>query len=160
MKPVPLTQGTFALVDDKDYERVMKHKWRFGGGNGHPAAVRTARINGRRTTVLLSHYILATRFPVIDHADGDPMNNQRCNLRPCTRLQNAKNRKIQKHSSRYKGVSYFKATGKWQCSIGINGGKKHLGFFDDEREAAYAYDISAIHFYGRFARTNQQMGVL
>lgn len=42
-------------------------------------------------------------------------------------------------SSKYKGVTWDKASNKWKSQIIINGKKKHLGRFDSEIEAHHAY---------------------
>ncbi|OLE10689.1 MAG: hypothetical protein AUG89_11540 [Acidobacteria bacterium 13_1_20CM_4_56_7] len=104
---------------------------------------------------------LVSGIPIgVDHVDGNPLNNQRANLRQANRYQNGQNRKVQKHSSRFKGVSFWKSVGKWVASINVNGKKRHLGYFKDETDAAKRYDRAAELNFGVFARTNKQMGLL
>lgn len=62
-------------------------------------------------------------------------------------------------TSRFKGVSWNIGVEKWRAGIRINGKGKHLGYFDDEIEAAYVYDAAAIESFGEFARTNEMMGL-
>lgn len=91
----------------------------------------------------------------IDHIDGDRANNNINNLRACSQSQNAANSKLNKNStSGFKGVSWFEANGRWSSHITINGKKKHLGYFDDAREAARTYDKAANYFFGEFSRQN------
>ena len=57
-------------------------------------------------------------------------------------------------SSVYKGVSFHKQSKKWVAQIQIHGKPKHLGLFANEKEAAEAYNTSAVEFYKEFARLN------
>ncbi len=167
MRRIPLTQGKFALVDDEDYERVSQFKWRYCPDYRNPKtigkAVRTVRIVGKRTTEHMSRFILRLKpgEPDADHRDGNGLDNRRNNLRVCkTPFQNGQNRTIQTHSTPYKGVHALKSANTYQSHINVNGKRIYLGSFRTPEEAAYAYDLSAMHFFGEFARTNQQMGVL
>ncbi len=91
----------------------------------------------------------------VDHIDGDRTNNNYENLRFATHSENSRNMK--KHadgSSIYKGVSYHKASNKWYAQMRINGKQTYLGYFEDEREAAEAYNTAAIEHFGNFAKIN------
>jgi hypothetical protein len=91
----------------------------------------------------------------IDHIDGNKLNNQRVNLRFCTRTQNACNGKSRKNSSsKYKGVNFDKQTGRWLARIQMNKKQKNLGRFDNEVDAAIAYNKMATELHGVFARLN------
>lgn len=91
-----------------------------------------------------------------DHIDMNPRNNSRSNLRLATLTQQNANRIKQKgnYTSKYKGVSWYPNAKKWQVKIGINGKRKHVGYFKSEEEAARAYDEAAKEYFGEFARTN------
>ncbi len=91
----------------------------------------------------------------VDHIDGDRTNNHYENLRYATSSENSRNMK--KHadgSSIYKGVGYKKAANKWQAQLYTNSKQTYLGVFDNEREAAEAYNAAAKEHYGKFARLN------
>jgi len=91
----------------------------------------------------------------IDHKDRDPLNNLDDNLRICTRIQNSQNK--EKHinnSSGYIGVSWDTHAKKWRAYITINYKKKHLGNFTIKEDAARAYNVAAIHYFGEFAVLN------
>lgn len=92
---------------------------------------------------------------MLDHRDGNPLNNRIENLRPATRQQNQQNQRSYKNSSsKYLGVSWQKKNKKWRAQIQINGEKRCLGLFDDEIEAAKAYDAGAREHFGEFANPN------
>jgi hypothetical protein len=69
-------------------------------------------------------------------------------------LAAARAERKQRTSSRYLGVSFQKSAGKFAASIGLPGGKRYLGLFDDEEAAALAYDHAALAARGSPARIN------
>ena len=78
----------------------------------------------------------------LDHIDINPDNNNIKNLRECTESQNKRNQRKRKGcSSKYKGVTASR--GKWQASIRVDGVKRFLGRFVNERDAAKAYNQGA-----------------
>lgn len=92
---------------------------------------------------------------IIDHIDHNGLNNQRHNLRICTYSQNACNRNPYRNtSSKYKGVTFYKKTGKWRSVIRYNKKTYSIGSFDTEIEAAIAYNKKAIVMFGNFAGLN------
>lgn len=169
MRRIPLTQGKFALVDDEDFERVSQFKWRAYCSPDKQKrwyAARTVRVpakpKDRYFVVLMHRFILPHDMPHTDHRDRDGLNNQKENLRPCTRIQNGRNRGIQKNKSGFKGVTFKKnhPSKPWCARVTLEGKRIHLGLFASAEDAAKAYDVAALCHYGEFARTNQQMGAL
>ena len=92
---------------------------------------------------------------LIDHKDGDGLNNCKSNLRWATCGQNLQNAfKRANCSSKYKGVRWNASANKWDARIQIDNSPIYLGLFSDEIEAAKAYNDAAIRYFGEFARAN------
>jgi len=93
-----------------------------------------------------------------DHINRNGLDNRKANLRPVTRAQNTLNRlytfKRKGSPSKYKGVTWHKYTKKWQVQICYAGKHKFVGYFNNEIEAAKAYDKAARKFHGDFAVLN------
>lgn len=154
MKEIPLTQGYKALVDDIDYNRLNQFLWQvIIKENYSPYAYRTDRTNGKET-IYMHREILQCDLKV-DHRDGNGLNNQRYNLREATSQQNSFNitKRSKTTSSAYKGVCWNRQNKQWQSYIYFNK-KIHLGYFEDEIDAAIAYNNKAIELFGEFAKLN------
>lgn len=92
---------------------------------------------------------------VVDHIDGNGLNNQKSNLRQCTYAQNKQNsRKRKRTSSQFKGVNFHKGGQNWQAYITVNKKRIWLGRFNSEIEAASIYDAKARECFGEYAVTN------
>lgn len=161
---VPLTRGLFARIDAADLALVADRAWtahRRGGGLYVQAG---ARINGRKTVAYLHRVLVGARpGQLVDHRNGDTLDNRRENLRLCTPVENSRNKVSSQRAKRgrYKGVFLKRKNGKWRASIGAGeraaSGKArtvHLGTFRTEAEAARAYDAAALAHFGEFAALN------
>lgn len=158
MKMILLSQGKFAVVDDIDYEWLMRWSWcAVKSDKGVWYAVRTDR-TGREKQVRMHREIMNAPDGIeVDHKDNDGLHNWRDNLRECTHAQNLSNRGLFSNSTTgYKGVSIFRQNGKvrYQAKIRVDGKLIHLGLFDTDVEAAKAYDAAAPQYFGEFARLN------
>ena len=77
----------------------------------------------------------------IDHIDRNKANNSISNLRWISKSNNLRNRpKMQNTSSKYMGVCFDKANGKYRAQIQINNKNKYIGIYDKEEEAGRAFD--------------------
>jgi hypothetical protein len=149
-REIPLTQGRVALVDDSDYEAVLAvGKWHLSTCDGRLYAQ-----NAKSKSVIRLHKFL-TGWPLVDHVNGDGLDNRRANLRRATASQNSANIDPPSHNtSGYKGVTLYKRTGRWRGHITVDGTQRHLGYFATAEEAARAYDAAALATWGEFARPN------
>ena len=75
---------------------------------------------------------------VVDHINGDKLDNRAKNLQIVTNRHNTSKDKKNK-TSNYTGVSWHKIHKKWVSSIKINGKSIYLGNFINEYEAHLAY---------------------
>lgn len=156
MKEIQLTQGKVALVDDEDYEYLNQFKWYAHKDYKSPNiwyAVRSEYTKGKLTMISM-HWVIMNK-KLIDHVDTDGLNNQKYNLRHCTRQQNSQNKNVYKNStSTFKGVCWNIIKQKWQTSIGYNSKRIFLGYYISKIEAAKEYDIKAKELFGEFANLN------
>ena len=156
MKTISLTQGKMALIDDEDFDRVSAFKWYY---SRHGYAVRSAhRADGNPKRIYLHRFVVdAPDDMVVDHMDGNTLNDQRHNLRMCAQSENQRNQRRTKvgQSSKYKGVDWNASRKKWRARIVLDGKSIMLGRYDGEVEAARAYNAAALKYFGAFAALNE-----
>lgn len=149
MSRIPVYRGArhagWMLVDDADYQDVMQWLWKVHA-NGY--VYRHAA--GEGSIAIHRHLMGLTIGDLrdVDHENGDPLDNRRTNLRVCTRAQNGQNRNGGRRggSSKYRGVSFCKQTGRWAAHARVNYKQHFLGRYDTEKQAAKAAsDFRAKH---------------
>jgi hypothetical protein len=163
MKKIALSgkygKDKFALVDDEDFDELNKYKWRCTSDGYVKRSTTIKTINGERKdiTIYMARFIANTPLGLeADHEDTNTLNNQKYNLRNCTRSENEHNKnKAKTNTSGYKGVSYDKSRNKWVASIMVAGKTIFIGRFDNDIEAAIEYNKSAIEHHGKFAKLNE-----
>ena len=168
VKKIPLggywskRSGMCALVDDDDYGWIREYSWRAFRPQNKTCyyAVRTCLQHEKENAwrmhqaIMVRHKLIKKGQP-IDHKNGNTLDNRKVNLRPCTTSQNFQNAKKQRNcTSKYKGVCWHKSARKWVAYAGPHGKQKTLGHFENEKDAARAYDEYARKNYGEFARLN------
>lgn len=152
MKAIKLQRsGEVAVVDDSDFGLVSRFVWHLRKSKKH----RYAYTSVNSKPVYMHKLLLKRRgFKLVDHKDGDGLNNRRANLRPCTYAQNQFNQRKHRGLSQYKGVYRLKSSGKWVARIGFDYKDIYLGTFTIEKEAARAYDQKARELFKEYARLN------
>jgi hypothetical protein len=163
---IRLTECKFTIVDPADFYRLNSFYWLTCGKNDNLYAARLIRLKSGRLGTVLMHreiyfncsnaHLSNLSRSVVDHRNTDSLDNRRANLRLATHSQNSCNSRRDKSNtySRYRGVSFSKRKGKWFAAIRANGRKLWLGYFDNEIDAARAYDTAARKYHGEFARLN------
>jgi hypothetical protein len=149
IRRIPVGQGLFATVDAADYPKLSKYKWyAYRHGRRIYAVCHT-----KGKTVYMHRMITrARKGELVDHFDGNGLNNRRCNLRVCTAAQNRANSRPCGGVSGYIGV--YPKGNKWRAGIGYRGKYYYLGLFDDPVEAARARDRKAYELHGPYAYLN------
>jgi hypothetical protein len=142
--PVRLTYT--AMVDANDLPVLAALEWRM-----------LSRYVVTRGKGRMPMHRMIVRVPngiVVDHKDGNALNNKRENLRPATHGQNMANRiKTGASRSRYLGIKYSRWR-KWFAVVRANGKQFQSQAFDSEESAAREYDRLARQHHGEFARLN------
>lgn len=156
MKNIELSKGHYTQVDDEDYDELNKYKWYCNvqkSGKYIYAARRTFKASFH---ISMHKQIMGTnKNELIDHIDHDGLNNQKKNLRVCTKKDNVRSSRLaSSNTSGYKGACWHKGANKWMASICVNQRHIYLGLYSDKIEAAKVYDEAAIKYFGEFAYTN------
>lgn len=99
----------------------------------------------------------APKGMVVDHINGDTLDNRRSNLRLCTHAQNISHRtKLNKNNtSGYAGVYWSKQTNKWVVRVRCQYEYIRLGHFLSKKDAAWVYNQAASQLFGEFAYQNK-----
>jgi hypothetical protein len=150
MKEIKLTKNQVAIVDDDQFDTVSQFKW-YCGKDGY------AKRSQNKKIVFMHRVIMSPdNNKLVDHINGDTLDNRKTNLRYCNNQQNNYNRGPMSHNiSGYKGVSWRKSNQKWYAQIKHNAKTKYIGYFKTKEEAAIAYNNVASKLFGEFARLNK-----
>jgi len=96
---------------------------------------------------------------VIDHINGDKLDNRIENLRLVTVSQNGMNRKVSRsNTSGYVGVTFCKDSQKWNASLYEDNNHVYLGTFQTKEEAVSARKAAEELYHGEFARVTTTQG--
>jgi hypothetical protein len=154
MKELALSSGAgVTIVDDDDFEYLSQWRWHLNASGyatrcGHPK-------RGVYEKLYIHRIVIgAQQGQVVDHINGNKLDNRKGNLRLCNWSQNGFNKGKQSNgrTSQYKGV--FKTGNRWGAKIQANGRLYNLGGYATEVEAAGAYNEAARELHGEFAHLN------
>lgn len=149
MKEIQLTKGRVTKVDDEDYVMLTNLGLRWCVNDGYAFNGKLGRLH---------RYLLgAPQGVMVDHRNGDKLDNRRDNLRLCTNSQNQANRQTVCGKSKFKGVVWQlrrNGDGFWKAGITVGGEHLYLGCFLTDLEAARAYNEAAVSHFGEFAWVN------
>ncbi len=146
-------KNIYTTVSDEDYAWASQFKWSASlcANKGNYYAMRVVTTNKKRKSLKLHREI--SKCPsgmVVDHINGDTLDNRRENLRIVTHQENMSNQTKRKGSSQYRGVTFKKDRQRWVAQIQVNGMRTYLGAFETEEEAAKAFLTAAEVHYGKY----------
>ena len=144
---VPLTQGFVALIDAEDAAAVGQWCWCAEVRDNSTYAARSTKLDGKSRRVFLHRFLMKPPpGMVVDHINGDGLDNRRANLRVCTMRENARNMRSHRVAdaepggrgkSGYRGV--YEWRGQYIARVSIGGTEElTLGRWDDAQSAAAA----------------------
>lgn len=154
------TRGRVALVDRVDAHLLEQVAWQARNVERLSPYVYSRK--AKRMFDSKSGYLhtIVLRLPIdqkVDHINGAGVDCRRDNLRPAPQMKNTWNRRgCRSSTSAFKGVSWQTGKKCWVAQIRVAGVNRHLGYFNDERAAARAYDAAALPAHREFARPNLQ----
>lgn len=161
MKEIQLTNGKVAIVDDDDYDELVRHRWyAYRDYRSHHLwyACRSTGQHKKQKKMLMHRVILgALPGEKVDHVNRDGLDNRKDNLRLCDNSLNMANQaKMKGKTSRWKGVSLYKK--KFYVASCKKGSEYRRQYgFTNEDFAAIAYNKMAHEMFGEFARLNKVM---
>ena len=157
MTTIALPEGSLALIDDCDLERLSGYHWHEFAPSGKRIYVSTeVWSHCKRKRVYMHRIVLAAPDDLqVDHINGDGLDNRRCNLRLATQAENSANRSKTHGRFAYKGLRFHAGRRKpWAAQITQNYKAITIGYYATPAEAAAAYDEKAQELFGEFARLN------
>lgn len=162
--------GYEVLVDKEDYDEIKGMKWYISPYHHKKDGKMSLYVECGTYSVFngksIQHKIRLHRFlmgcltndgKIVDHIDGNTLNNQRSNLRICSAEGNAQNRgKNVNNSSGYKGVTWDKVNRKWMAQVQHKGKSIKLGRFNTPEEAHQAYIRKVVELHGEFVHAMKE----
>lgn len=143
--PLRARQGgvkAWALVDEADYPWASQFNWHCTE-EGYASRNVSPKESGKPWHRVMMHRELLGLERgdkrEADHINRDRLDNRRSNLRIATKKQNGQNQGCNRRANRtskYRGVSYYKQTNRWQAYCRLDGKLNYLGYYMTEEEAA------------------------
>ena len=150
---VPLTRGLEAIIDVDDIHLIDRFNWHARPGTRTHYAARTRRPEKPRVRNMQNQIMQPDAGFIVDHIDGNGLNNRRCNLRFATIGENNRNiRMTAANTSGRKGVDWHKRCKRWRAQIKFEGKKIHLGYYSNVEDAHAAYCAASERLHGEFGR--------
>lgn len=151
------SNDNYFYIDIDDYGKVSKYTWIIDSNYV------TTTISNKK--ILLHRFIMNVnqKNVIVDHINGNPYDNRKCNLRICSQSNNSMNRKLSiKNMSGFTGVQFNKKSNKWYSKISVNGKHIFLGSYNNIEDAINARKNAEIKYFGEYSydySRNKNIGV-
>lgn len=133
--------------DLEDYDKIKDYCWHTSS-NGSGYIRLQARERGTHKIVRMSKLI--TGYSYCEHADRNPLNNRKSNLRPATHKENMQNQSKRKdNTSGVTGVVWDKNLNKWRACIMVDGKNHYLGIFYNKEDAIKARLNGEVKYFNK-----------
>lgn len=139
--------GDLIYADSEDLNLLKKHSWCISKTGYAVARIGEKTIKMHR---LLMNVIENTEA-VVDHKDGNKLNNRKNNLRVCSQAENSRNKRVRN----IYGVSGIRKTecGFYNVRITVNRKGVHIGNFKSLNEAIEARKRAEAKYHGEFGKS-------
>lgn len=148
LERIQLSGGKTAIVDPEDFSTLSQYKWFASESKkGHFYAMRSVGSTGK-----IQMHREITNCPedmIVDHINGNSLDNRKSNLRICSHSENMRNQKL-RSGSEFKGVGFCKIKNKYRARIMLDRKDYHLGYFDTKEDAAKAYAEASKNYHGEY----------
>ncbi len=143
------------IVDRSDIDLVKYKKWRLSS----LGYIVTGNCTKTNPTTWIHRILLQPKdTEVVDHIDGNPLNNRRSNLRICTQAENLYNKSyMSTNTSNYIGVSFDKTRNQWAAEIRYKEKRVHLCRWHTIEEAVCARYIAEKILFKDFQNIFEQI---
>lgn len=151
-------KGYLVIIDDEDYNKIANgNKWQLHICKSNPYLIYFYRFlpraaGNKRPREYLHRILCQGHGDIVDHVNGNTLDNRKCNLRWCSRAQNVQNKRKDKgNRSGYKGVSYYKRDNLYRARIGYNKKQIIIGYRKTPEAAYELYKAKARELFGEYA---------
>lgn len=152
VRELPLTRGMVALVDDNEFDRCNQYNWSVNASSGGRFYASRGIYQGDKYfRIFLHRFILGVPDGVIiDHIDGDPLNNQKSNLRACNHKQNSWN------SYRAHPKPIVTDDGLFSAQVTVDGRVKRFGTYATQDEADEVIRAALVLTRGDYTKVSRE----
>lgn len=128
------------LIDFEDFELVIQYHWGFD-----------RYVTNWKIGSLHRFLMNCPTDKVVDHINGNVLDNRRNNLRITDIRHNSINKKVMSNSKTgIAGVTWNKYHNKWRATITVDGKCKYLGYFDNINDAINVRHQAEIKYFGEY----------
>lgn len=151
---LPLTRGLHAIVDEADFDWLSQWKWCASSHRGGRSYATRRSRRDALTFYMHREIVVPLAGLVVDHINGNALDNRRSNLRQATFSQNAANTRVVQSATGYRGVIFNRRRGLFAARCTVDGKRNWLGYFHAAEDAARAYDAFLLKAFGAYASLN------